>query len=347
MQLRDTFAMTSVSVVERGPDGAWVTVASAGADPPGAPDPGEVHVISEDGSIAVIGRVGPSTDTDPVVLEAFLDSLSVALETRRLQADAASAEVLAEGDALRTGILQAVSHDLRTPLAGIKASVTSLLAPDVRFDASDTEEFLRTIDAEVDRLDRVVGNLLDMGRIQTGTVRAVRRPTALEEVVFAAISNLGVRSDQVDVGVDETVPLVDVDGALLERALANVLANALAVQPPGRPVRISAGAAGAADLARVHLRVADAGPGLPEQDRARVFEPFQRLGDRSTQAGVGLGLAIAHGFTRAVGGRLDLDDTPGGGLTVVFDLPAAAVTDLPEAAADLPAGANDGAVEPT
>ena len=131
--------------------------------------------------------------------------------------------------------------------------------------------------------------------------------------------------------VDETAPLVDVDGALLERALANVLANAVAVQPPGRPVRVEAGAAGGLDDARVHLRVVDEGPGLPEQDRTRVFEPFQRLGDRSTQAGVGLGLAIAHGFTRANGGRLELDDTPGGGLTVVFDLPVAD----PDRSADL------------
>ena len=264
------------------------------------------------------------------MLEAFLDSLSVALETRRLQADAASAAALAEADALRTGILQAVSHDLRTPLSGIKASVTSLLAPDVAFDEDDTEEFLRTIDAEVDRLDRVVGNLLDMGRIQTGTVTALRRPTALEEVVHAAVANLGLRGDEIDVRVDETAPLADIDGALVERALANVLANALAVQPAGTPVRIEAGAAGAEGRRRVHLRVVDTGPGLPEESRERVFEPFQRLGDRSTQAGVGLGLAIAHGFTRAVGGRLVLDDTPGGGLTVTFDLPAsetAAVTE--------------------
>ena len=323
VQLRDTFAMTSVSVVERAPDGGWRTVVSAGEEPGGEPEPGELHVISEDGSVAVVGRAGPSTDADPVVLDAFLDSLSVALETRRLQADAASAEVLAEADALRTGILQAVSHDLRTPLAGIKASVTSLLAPDVCFDAADTEDFLRTIDTEVDRLDRVVGNLLDMGRIQTGTVRALRRPTALEEVVFAAVANLGLRGDDVELRVDETVPLVDVDGALLERALANVVANAVAVQPPGRPVRVEAGLAGGSGDTRVHLRVVDAGPGLAEQDRTRVFEPFQRLGDRSTQAGVGLGLAIAYGFTHSNGGRLELEDTPGGGLTVVFDLPLA------------------------
>ena len=330
VQLRDTFAMESVSVLEREADGTWVTRASAGDDPPSGPDDGEVHERSDDGRVAVVGRSGPSTATDPVVLEAFLDSLSVALETRRLQADAASAAALAEADALRTGILQAVSHDLRTPLSGIKASVTSLLAPDVAFDEDDTEEFLRTIDAEVDRLDRVVGNLLDMGRIQTGTVTALRRPTALEEVVHAAVANLGLRGDEIDVRVDETAPLADIDGALVERALANVLANALAVQPAGTPVRIEAGAAGAEGRRRVHLRVVDTGPGLPEESRERVFEPFQRLGDRSTQAGVGLGLAIAHGFTRAVGGRLVLDDTPGGGLTVTFDLPAsetAAVTE--------------------
>ena len=162
-----------------------------------------------------------------------------------------------------------------------------------------------------------------MGRLQAGALSVLRRPTALEEVVSAALGHLDLLPEQVQVTVPETLPLVDVDGALLERAVANVVANAVAVQPDGVPVRIQASAIHSGDEDRVALQVVDHGPGLPSDAREKVFEPFQRLGDRSTQAGVGLGLAIAQGFTAAVGGELTLDDTPGGGLTVTFDLAAA------------------------
>lgn len=325
-QLRLTFGLDSISVLRREDDGdgaepVWTLQASAGVSPPQLPSDGETRVLGGDQrTVAVVGGGFPM-DRDPDVVDAFLDQLTVALDRRELQEEATAAAATAEADALRNGILQAVSHDLRTPLSGIKASVTSLLAPDVHFDAEDTQVFLRTIDDEVDRLDRVVGNLLDMGRLQTGSLTVLRRPTALEEVVSAALSNLGVDAAQVSVDVAETLPLVELDGALLERALANVVANALAVQPDGVPVRIEAAPVGAA-REQVHLRVVDQGPGIPEENRTSVFEPFQRLGDRSSQAGVGLGLAIADGFTRAVGGELELDDTPGGGLTVTFRLPA-------------------------
>jgi two-component system sensor histidine kinase KdpD len=327
-QIRQTFGLHAIAVLRLEPDGAastdegrWRTEAAAGADPPLRPEDGDARWLGEDGRTVAVIRGGEPMDRDPQVVDAFFDQLRTALDRRRLQEDASAAAALAEADALRSGILQAVSHDLRTPLSGIKASVTSLLAPDVRFDDADTQVFLRTIDDEVDRLDRVVGNLLDMGRLQTGSLTVLTRPTALEEVVSASLANLGVDASLVDVQVPETLPLVDLDGALLERALANVVANALAVQPPGVPVAIEAALVGAPETSEVHLRVADVGPGIPEANRAAVFEPFQRLGDRSTQAGVGLGLAIAHGFTRAIGGSLELDDTPGGGLTATFRLP--------------------------
>ena len=325
-QVRVTFGLDSISVLRRqdDPDGGeptWTLQASAGPSPPMLPSEGDSRVLGGDERTVVVVGGGFPMDRDPEVVDAFLDQLTIGLDRRELQEEATTAAAMAEADALRTGILQAVSHDLRTPLSGIKASVTSLLAPDVRFDAEDTQEFLRTIDDEVDRLDRVVGNLLDMGRLQTGSLTVLRRPTALEEVVSAALSNLGVDAARVTVDVAETLPLVELDGALLERALANVVANALAVQPDGIPVRIEAAAVGGA-RDQVHLRVVDQGPGIPEENRASVFEPFQRLGDRSSQAGVGLGLAISEGFTRAIGGELELDDTPGGGLTVTFLLKA-------------------------
>src|SRR5262249_40952864 len=214
---------------------------------------------------------------------------------------------------------QAVSHDLRTPLASIKASATSLLQSDVAWDAEQRREFLETIDVEADRLNRLVSNLLDMSRLNAGAVTVAARPLYLEDVVAAALASLDHDPEHVLVSVPETLAPVSVDPALLERALANVVANALAWSPPGAPVRIE----GAEVAGRVHLRVIDRGPGVAPADRERVFRPFQRLGDNSTQAGVGLGLAVARGFIEATGGGIELDDTPGGGLTVLIDLPIA------------------------
>lgn len=319
-QLRELTYVDGVSVLRRDAAERWSVQASAGRWAPTNPVDGATYDLTDDGRTVVAFNPAPERGGEGGVLGAFLDSLSVALEARRLAAEAADAAVVAEADALRTGILQAVSHDLRTPLAGIKASVTSLLSTDVTFDADTTREFLATIDSEVDRLDRVVGNLLDMGRLQAGALSVLRRPTALEEVVAAALAHLDLAPEQVELDVSVSLPLVDVDGALLERAVANVVANAVAVQPSGVPVRIQAAVIQTGDSERLSLQVVDRGPGLPTKAKAKAFEPFQRLGDRSTQAGVGLGLAIALGFTRAVGGELTLDDTPGGGLTVTFEL---------------------------
>jgi len=323
-QARTTFGLESLSVLQRQGDGTWSTLAASGDPAPASPTEGTSRPLGDDGRTVVMFAHAP-TGHDPALVEAFLDQLTVAVSRRELQEAASTAAALAQADALRTGILQAVSHDLRTPLAGIKASVTSLLSPEVQFGAGDTRLFLGTIDEEVDRLDRVVGNLLDMGRLQTGTIRVMNRHTALEEVVSAAMANLAAPRHSVRIDVPETLPLLFLDGALLERALANVVANALAVQPSDEPVRIEAAALGAGNRAQIVLRVIDRGPGIPPQRRSAAFEPFQRLGDRSSQAGVGLGLAIARGFTEAVGGELVLDDTPGGGLTVTFCLPV--VTD--------------------
>lgn len=323
-QLRRLGQVDGASVLRRHDGDRWTVEAAAGAPAPTSPDQGAAYDLSPDGNTVVVFQPAPAAAGQGTVLDAFVDALSVALEARRLQAEAADAAVVAQADALRTGILQAVSHDLRTPLAGIKASVTSLLSTDVTFDADVTQEFLRTIDTEVDRLDRVVGNLLDMGRLQAGALSVLARPTALEEVVSAALGHLDLTPDQVHTEVPETLPLVQVDGALLERAVANIVANAVAVQPDGAAVRVQAAAVRRGDDEWVSLQVVDHGPGLPVDAREKVFEPFQRLGDRSTQAGVGLGLAIAQGFVTAVGGELTLDDTPGGGLTVTFELPTAA-----------------------
>jgi len=157
-----------------------------------------------------------------------------------------------------------------------------------------------------------------MSRLQAGAVQVLLRPVYLEEVVAQALSSIGEPKD-VEVAIPDAVPAVSADPMLLERAVANVVANALAWSPPGATVTVEAGRVGP----RVHMRVIDRGPGIAAVHREDVFEPFRRLGDRSTQVGAGLGLAVARGFVRAQGGDVVLDDTSGGGLTVVFELATA------------------------
>jgi len=227
--------------------------------------------------------------------------------------------MLAEANELRTALLAAVSHDLRTPLASIKASVTSLLQHDVDFTPAATEELLETIDEGTDRLNHLVGNLLDMSRLQTGALQLVMRDVALDEVVPLAVAGL-VDAGRVELELDETLPRVRADAALLERVVANVVENALAWSPPDARVRVE----GLAAHDRVDVLVVDRGPGIPLVLRDDVFRPFQRLGDRSNGSGVGLGLAVARGFVEAMGGRIAVEDTPGGGVTMVISLEAAA-----------------------
>ncbi|HEU5152932.1 MAG TPA: DUF4118 domain-containing protein [Iamia sp.] len=236
---------------------------------------------------------------------------------QELRLGEAEADRLATANALRTALLRAVSHDLRTPLASMKASVTSLMQDDVAWSDEDTRTFLETIDTEADRLDRLVGELLDMGRIEAGAVEVALTPVSVDELLAGALDGAGATPDRIRLEVPDDLPGVVVDPPLVERALANVLANALRHAPPDTPVRVEA--AGLGD--DVVVRVVDTGPGIRPDQRERVLQPFQRLGDGRADPGVGLGLAVARGFTEAVGGRLDLDDTPGGGLTVTLTLP--------------------------
>lgn len=234
----------------------------------------------------------------------------------RRSAEAAVAEA---GTELRNALLAAVSHDLRTPLASIKASVTSLLAEDVEWPPEVAQQFAVAIDQETDRLTGLVTNLLDMSRLTTGALPVREVEVGLDELVLAAVTSLGERADSahVDVAVDEDLPDVQTDPSLVERALANVVDNALAWSPPGRPVRIE----GRADSDEVHIRVIDQGPGIAPAEREQVFLPFQRGGDRSNGPGVGLGLAVARGLIAAVAGRIVVADTDGGGTTMVVSLP--------------------------
>jgi len=316
-QLRTTFSVRAVAVLA-GKEDAWTCTASAGSPAPTSPEDGLAVPLGRDDSVLVLAGSQLALE-DHRMLRTFADQVAVALEATSLRAEAAEAAVLSQATVLRTAILQSVSHDLRTPLASIKASVSSLLQPDVAWSESDRQLFLTTITTETDRLNRVVGNLLDMSRLQSGAISPNVRPVGLEEVVASALANLSGLPDSVVVEVPETLPPVLVDPALIERAIANVVSNAVAWSPPGKVVRVEA----AAVLDRLHLQVIDQGPGIRPEMRDRVFEPFQRLGDQSNDSGAGLGLAVARGFVEALGGRISLDDTPGGGLTVTIELPIA------------------------
>jgi two-component system sensor histidine kinase KdpD len=227
--------------------------------------------------------------------------------------------VLAEANELRSALLQAVSHDLRTPLASIKAAASSLQDKDVPWSPEDRDELVATIAEETDRLIALVANLLDMSRLQVGALPSALQPVAVEEVVLRAVAGLGPRASAVDPQLDDALPAVDADPALLERAVANVIENAVRWSPADRPVRIEAGAFGD----RIDLRVVDRGPGIPMSLREQVFAPFQRLGDTAAGTGVGLGLAVARGFVQAMRGTVEIEDTAGGGTTVVISLPVA------------------------
>ena len=220
---------------------------------------------------------------------------------------------------MRTALLAAVSHDLRTPLASAKAAVASLRSADVDFDAYDRGELLATADESLDRLTRLVTNLLDMSRLQAGALGVTAMDVGAEEVVPRALDDLGPAGRSVTVHLPDGLPYLRADPGLLERIVVNLVANALRHSPAGRAPMVTASALGDT----VEIRVIDHGPGIPRDRWADVFLPFQRLGDRDNHTGVGLGLALSRGLTEAMGGTLTPEETPGGGLTMTLALPRA------------------------
>ncbi|WP_330173219.1 sensor histidine kinase KdpD [Streptomyces sp. NBC_01498] len=315
-RVRETFSMESVALLERAGDvDPWTRAGSVGPRPVDRPDAADVDMpVGDHMALALSGRVLPAEDRR--VLSAFAAQAAVVLDRQRLVGQAEDARRLAEGNRIRTALLAAVSHDLRTPLAAIKAAVTSLRSDDVEWSDEDRAELLEGIENGADRLDHLVGNLLDMSRLQTGTVTPLIREIDLDEVVPMALG--GVPEDSVDLDVPESLPMVAVDPGLLERAVANIVENAVKYSPQDTRVTVAASALGA----RVQVRVVDRGPGVPDDAKERIFEPFQRHGDAPRGAGVGLGLAVARGFVDAMDGTLTAEDTPGGGLTMVIDLTA-------------------------
>ncbi|MFJ9809397.1 DUF4118 domain-containing protein [Streptomyces sp. NPDC101158] len=340
-RVRETFSMDSVALLERSGDlEPWTCAASVGARPVDRPEEADVDMpVGDHLALALTGRVLPAEDRR--VLGAFAAQAAVVLDRQRLVGEAEEARRLAEGNKIRTSLLAAVSHDLRTPLAGIKASVSSLRSDDVEWSEEDRAVLLEGIEEGADRLDHLVGNLLDMSRLQTGTVTPLIRPTDLDEVVPMALG--GVPDGSVELDIPETLPMVAVDRGLLERAVANIVENAVKYSPEGVPVAVGASVLGE----RLELRVTDRGPGVPDTGKERIFEAFQRFGDAPRGSGVGLGLAVARGFVEAMGGTVSAEDTPGGGLTMVLTLRTAAGTAPPPPEAAATTSAHTTSVHPT
>jgi two-component system sensor histidine kinase KdpD len=331
--VRETFALKSVTLLERRPETpgrpdlertseAWSVVASVGSPICRTPGDGDAEVhVDESSTLVLSGH--PLAAQDRRVLEAFAAQATVALRQERLEEAAATAGSLAEVDRLRTALLSAVSHDLRTPLASAKAAVGTLRMSDLPLSEDDQGELLATAEESLDRLSGLVENLLDMSRLQAGALALAIQPIDVADIISAAVTSLGPAGAGVVIRVPEETPEVQADPALLERAVANLVQNAVRHSPPGASPQITASAYGTA----VEIRVIDCGPGVPETDWDQIFRPFQRLGDRDNTSGVGLGLALSRGLVEAMSGTLAPEATPGGGLTMTISLPAAAQPD--------------------
>jgi two-component system, OmpR family, sensor histidine kinase KdpD len=313
---RRTFNMQTITLKLRDHvDGSWADVEQSGwaARDNEAPVRFDVPITND---LRLVGRGPALFAEDQRVLQAFAAAAQTAFEGRRLAAEAQQGRELATVDRQRTALLAAVGHDLRTPLAGIKASVSTLRQDDLEVSKTERDELLAAIEDSADRLDAVVVNLLDASRLQAGELTVRAQPVSLDEMVAAALLALPGASEHVAVEVPEELPLVNADPGLLERALVNVIDNAL--RHGGGPVEVHAIAV--TDNAK--LEIVDHGPGVAADQRERLFAPFQRLDDGG-KPGVGLGLSVARGFVEAMGGAMVADQTSGGGLTMRMRLPLA------------------------
>jgi K+-sensing histidine kinase KdpD len=325
-QVRGLFGMSSVALVDR----ALGDSPLAFVGPPPSERP-TLTVAATDG-LELLGYGPEIFAEDRRLLGVLAAMASRAWQGQQLAEQAAQAQQLAETDRVRSSLLTAVGHDLRTPLAGIKAAVSSLRQEDISWTDEEQRELLLTIENSTDRLGDLISNLLAMTRIQAGAVSLQISPVALDEVVARAL--LGSEAN-VTVDVPEDLPLVQADAGLLERVVANLVDNARRFSPYDVPVRVNAELSDVADepypeaprdgvaADHVRLHVIDHGPGIPPSQWDSMFVPFQRLGDHDATASLGLGLAIAQGFTEAMHAGLTPSQTPGGGLTMTITLPMA------------------------
>ena len=318
-----TFGMQAVAIVRRDSvRSPWTILASIG--------PFEVDQVRDASVRAPVDDRTELVLTGSVIeavqgrlVSAFASHASAILTREDLIRQARAASTLAKDSRTRTALLAGVSHDLRTPLASIKAAVSSLRQEDITWSPADEAELLESIEASADRLNAMVGNLLDMSRLQTGSVTTHLQDLHLQDVLSSCISALGDQGRRVRLWFPDDLPLFRADAGLLDRVLANVLENALRHSPGRQEVVASGSVIGR----RLQIRVVDRGTGVPDNAKEQIFAPFRRIGDTARSDGVGLGLAVARGLTEAMDGTLSAEDTPGGGLTIVVDLPLTTAAD--------------------
>lgn len=316
----DMFGVQAAAIVQHPALGVPRVIASVGPfDPVATGD----HEDADDTHQLVLQPPGLGAGQRRL-FDAFAAHAGAILQRTELQRSATSAAQLARDNEARTALLSAVSHDLRTPLAGIKAAIGSLRSTEVHWSDEDEDELKEAIEESTDRLEVLIGNLLDMSRLQADALVAHPFPTDLGEVIPATLATLSDPS-RTTWEIDPDARTAVADPGLLDRVLGNIAENALRYQPAGTPVTVHASRV--AD--RVEIRVIDTGPGVPAQEQDRIFQAFQRHGDAPGGDGLGLGLAVARGLTEAMGGRLDAESTPGGGLTLVITLPVHPGQELP------------------
>jgi two-component system, OmpR family, sensor histidine kinase KdpD len=289
----------------------------------GSPSQGETahELVSRDRHVATLyvdSRGGSRLEGRQRFLDALASLLAVAIDRDRLAHEVLEAEALRRSDSIKTSILRAVSHDLRSPLTTIRAALDALQSSNLRLDEPDRESLVRTALIETSRLDRVVGNLLDLSTLQAGAARPRPKLRTVESVLDQALVDVGSRQ-RVSVSYAADLPLISVDPVQLEHTFVNLLENALKFSPADS--RVTVGVDHVAD--QVIIRIADQGPGLPLGELERVFEPFQHASTTDTGRGAGLGLAIAKGFVEANGGRIWAESIPGEGTSFLLAVPAA------------------------
>ena len=329
-KVRETFRAGSAGLFTReDTDGVWELRAHAGTvppAPPGAEEPGNgaYELADQQTALAVSGKT--LTAGDRRLLTAHAAHLLLLRQRHALHLRLKDTTRMAEGNNIRTSILRAVSHDLRTPLAGIKLAVTSLQRQKRRLPEEVQDEMLDTIDSYTDRLDSLIGKLLDMSRISSGSAAPLTSPVTWRDAIEEALR--GLPEGNIRVELAPNMPAIDADLGMLERVIANIVENALKYAAGSDIVIVGPSSGSGAATINGHpcgeLRIVDHGQGVPAGDVVAMFEPFQRLDDAPEGLGIGLGLAVAKGFTEAMGGQLTAEPTPGGGLTVVIRLPLSA-----------------------
>jgi len=258
--------------------------------------------------------------TDPdlrSLVTTFGSQLLILLERQVLEENEKELSEIRQADQMRVALLNAVSHDLRGPLASSKAAISSLLNHEVAWTREDQRELLNSASLSLDQLNHLIENLLDMSRLEAGAIFLNWRNVGVEDAVSGAIKSLKSPTNLIEIGIDSELPPIHGDPILLERVIGNLLENAIRFNPKERSITIAAFQV----EERIEIRIIDHGPGLSTKDKSKLFTPFQRLGDRDNSTGVGLGLAIVKGFTELMRGRISIEETYQGGLTMVLSFP--------------------------